>query len=288
MSQFPGTEVANASSIIYKEEMFSLSLDFKKGATNYIHAITIRKHGKDFGVVKSLQLSAGEKIYGPVKSFLKSVDNNLYLFYYKETGEDKMQLLVSKVNPENLQLSETVSLQDIQPNGKHMGFYNRSVTNDENNSLLKSFYGDGPKYLYKTFFFELSPDGSKVLLVWTTGWDNQVFYSILNKDMTKIRSGDIKLPGDDRVALGSSCIDNSGNSYLVYHYSNKKQDIAGLFAIDRSGKTNVNQIAIPEAEVSSAFARIKQGDDMIFLTGTYKQNSYNLSGVFKQQFDPAA
>ncbi|MEJ0104078.1 MAG: hypothetical protein WDO19_16620 [Bacteroidota bacterium] len=57
--------------------------------------------------------------------------------------------------------------------------------------------------------------------------------------------------------------------------------------MENAGKTNIKEITIPECEVSATFARVKQGGNTLFLTGTYKQNSKNLSGVFKQQFNLA-
>ncbi|MEJ0104077.1 MAG: hypothetical protein WDO19_16615 [Bacteroidota bacterium] len=80
--------------------------------TNFNHAITIKKYGKDLGTVKSFQLSGGEKMYGPVRPLLKTYNDKLYLLYYKEQEGGKIQLLSSEVNTESLQLSEPVELQN--------------------------------------------------------------------------------------------------------------------------------------------------------------------------------
>ncbi len=288
ISYLSGQEEPSVYSVVHRGEMFSLSLDYQKGMTNFNHAITIKKYGKDLGTVKSFQLSGGEKMYGPVRPLLKTYNDKLYLLYYKEQEGGKIQLLSSEVNTESLQLSEPVELQNIQPNERNLGYYSRNVNLDNENRILHiSFYREGPKGVYKTFFFELSPDSSKALLVWSTGFDNKVFYSILDKNMKKIKSGEQELSTVKSVALGSACIDNSGNIYFIYHYSIKRQRITELLAIGNAGKTNIKEITIPECEVSATFARVKQGGNTLFLTGTYKQNSKNLSGVFKQQFNLA-
>jgi hypothetical protein len=287
ISGLPAAEAGSVSSIFHNGEMFSISREFKKGANNYGHSITIKKHNKDLAIAKSFQLSAGEKIYGPLTPFLKSVDNKLYLFHSKELEDDKIQLLVSEVNAQNLKLAEPLEIQNMQPDRKHLGYYHRSVSVvDEHQAIISNSYN--PTTTYKTYFFEWSPDSSKALFIWTTGWDNEIFFSILNRNMTKIRGGNFKLSNEDRIALGSCCIDNSGSIYLVYYYSKKKQHMAELLTIGKTGTTDFKKITIPEAEVSSVFVHLMKEKNILFLTGTYKQNSDNLSGVFIQQFDPAA
>src|SRR6187549_2970040 len=119
LSFLSGPQETSDYSIIHKGEIFSLSLDYAKGATNNNHAITIKKYGKDLGELKSFQLS-GEKMYGPVRPLLKTINGKLYLMYFKTQGKEQILFLLSEVNTESLQLSEPVELQNIHPDKKNL------------------------------------------------------------------------------------------------------------------------------------------------------------------------
>ena len=237
--------------VSFHEEFFSLDIDVKGGYLNARHNITLMKYGKDLDMVKSFQVSNGEKLYGPFQPLLKVHGGKLYLLYYKMPEDERVQLFCAEIDPASLQLSEPIELQDIKGNERTLKFYVRSVDYYDKNRVNRiGYYTDGPRGRQKTFFFESSPDDSKAFVVWSSGWDNKVFYSL-----------------------------------LVYHTLQNKSFVSSLLKITPAGKTESKQIMIPGGEASSVFVLANPTTGKLLITGTYKENSDNLSGVFKQSFD---
>lgn len=235
----------------FNGEFFSLSLEWKKRS----HSITLNKHGKDLQLIKSVQASNGEKLYGPKYPSLKIFDGKLYLFYYQMPEDQTLQLFAANVDPVSLQLSEAVELQTI-------------------------------KGRFRSIFLELSPDGSKILIAWNTGPDNKGFYSVWDKELKKIRSGEDVLEDVEKIALDGSSIDNSGNAFLLYRFPGKRKERYSIWTVNSSGKKTSNEITLPEGEISSVFTGVNPKDNKLFIVGTYKQDSKLLTGVFNQAFDP--
>lgn len=281
----------------FGENFFSLNTEilgisgFSGNLKRTIHSIEINKYDTDMKLVKSVKLSNGERLFGPMAPLLKIISNKLYLLYYKMPDEGKVHFFSAEINPVSLELAEPTELLDIKQKVRFIESHIRSIRDYHPNryvekNLQASEVREYPNLLHKTFFFEPSPDGTKFFLLWNSGWDNRLFFSVLDKDLKKIRTGEEEVPDEISLSLNTACIDNSANIYIAYFYEKKNKTHAELLVNTKAGKSLVKEIIIPDAEPYGVFTAITK-ENKIYINGAYKENSWNLSGVFIQSLNPA-
>lgn len=290
-----GKQETEPRMVRYGADLFSLATEMQgvsRSSVNLkktMHSIEILKYDTALKLVKSIKVSNNERLYGPLEPLLKIIASKLYLVYCKMPTAGLVQFFSAEVNPVSLELGEPTGLLEIQQKVRLLESHMRSVSGYHPNRFVdKSFDYLGKEYpdlLHKTFFFESSPDDTKFFLLWNSGWDNRLFFSVLDKDLKKIRTGEEEVPDEISLSLNSACIDNTANIYIAYSYAKKDKGYGALLINTKGGKSLVKEITVTGGEPYGVFAKITS-KEKIHINGAYKENSWNLSGVFIQSINP--
>jgi hypothetical protein len=122
------TQENNPILLKFGDVFFSLNIEmqgisgFSANLKRALHSIEVKKYSADLKVIKSIKISNGERLYGPIAPLLKIIANNLYLFYYKMPEEGRVQFFSSMIDPVSLELSEPTELLDIKQKTKFLEF----------------------------------------------------------------------------------------------------------------------------------------------------------------------
>ena len=226
------------------------------------YRIQLQKFDKNLKPVKVIDLSNGDRVYGPFEPILKKIGDKLFLFYY-QPFESSVKLISSEINTETLSLANSIELLSIQQkyspaDGEHMLAANK---------LILSY----------------SPDSSKAVVLWYSDVNNQLFFSVVDKNFTNIRRSDEVITDADKIQLNNAIIDNEGNVFITGTYSIKSK-FSGHLLISKPGAPLINRkVEISGGNSYDVFVTPDRLGANMQLIGTYNENSNNLSGVFIQQ-----
>lgn len=279
----------NPDMIQFGDSYYSLSIDmpkisgFSANLDRSIHAIEINKLSTAFAPVKSVKLSSGKRMYGPMYPTLKVVGTKLFLLYYKMFDEEDIKLYATEVNPVSLELLPEIEILNITEKEKYLKFFIRSINFQEGYRHSFKVVGLSGRES-NTSLLQVSPDNSKIMVLWTSGWSNTVFYSVLDNNLKLLRTKTEEIVDADGFDISNGCIDNAGNVFLLINYEkNKKQKVRLLI---HNSKSIATEVTLPEGDVSNVnIACRSNSDGNLYMAGTYKWDSYNLTGVFHQEYN---
>jgi hypothetical protein len=233
---------------------------FKLTKTKY--SAKLLKYDKNLNLTKEVELSNGERVYGPFKPMLKKVYDKLCFFYYQlAPGDDNIQLMSSEVDLSTLAPGTPKEILVIEQ---------KNIALQQAMDLMTS----------NKLVFTASPDNSKILAVWNSGINNQVFFSVLDNDLNVTRLGNETVKGETEIAINNACIDNGGNIFIGY--SNTKQTNAHVLMSMSNAKTNAFEIKIENGNARNAFVLSSATDKNIRIVGTYKENKAGITGVYSE------
>ena len=224
-------------------------------------AVTLSKYNSRLQLVKETKLSNGEKAYGPFKPMFKRINNKVYLFYYQPDEEDNhIKLLASEIDLSDLSLKAPDELITIEQ--KNIGL--QQVMDLMSLNKME---------------FRLSPDGSKLLTLWSSGINNRFFFSVLNSNLKTIRRGDETIKGENSIAIRNACLDNAGNVIVSYQAGKH----ARILVNGPDAKRTEQEVRLGEGSPYEVFvwAPANEGSS-IRIAGSYKEGSDWLAGVFSQ------
>lgn len=288
-SMLPEQSESDPDIIKFGDSYFALSLDmpkqsgFSANLDRSIHGIEIKKLNAAFDSVKAVKLSGGNRVFGPMHPMLVVVGEKLFLLYYKMIHEEDIKLYASELNPASLELQQEVEILNIKEKEKYLKFYMRTINyRDKQHYRFKSVGLSGKTST--TSLLQLSPDNSKIMVLWTSGWSNSIFYSVLDNNFKLLRTKTEEIKDTKNFYLSNGCVDNDGNVFLSIYFENNNKQKALLLV--NSNKSISNEITVPGGEVVNVNmgSKSKTGGS-IFIAGTYKENSDNLTGVFQQEYN---
>ena len=283
---YPGMKNSDPSLVKYMDAFYSYETDmqgvsgFSANLKRSMYNITLRKYDATLAETKNARVKGQEKEYGPLPPSLKVVNDKLYLLYYKMNEKNKVILYVAGVDPSTLELSQPSELLSIDEDKKYLEFYMRSVSFDNPNLYIYKTSFTGPTQLCKTFFFEGSPGGVNYLVAWTSSWSNKLFFSVLDKDMKRIRTGSKILPDENTLTFSNACVDKNSNVYFSYSYSKKSKAFSEILINKKDGASEVKSITVPGAVPFGAYAAIDKENTKLLICGAYKNDNEYLGGVY--------
>lgn len=284
---YPGMKNSDPPLVKYRDSFYSNEIDmqgisgFSANLKKSMHNITLRKYDATLAETNKARVGGQEKEFGPLPPSLKVVNDKLYLLYYKMNEKNNLILYAAGVDPSTLELSQPSELLSIDEDKKYLEFYMRSVSFDNPNLYVyHSNFASSPTQLCKTFFFEGSPGGSCYIVAWTSAWNNKLFFSVLNKDMKRIRTGTETLPDENSLAFSNACVDNNSNAYFSYSYSKKSKAISEILINKKAGASEVKSITIPDADPFGAYAALDKENAKLLICGAYKEDNDYLAGVY--------
>lgn len=219
------------------------------------------KYDKNLKVTKEVKLANGERVYGPFEPMLKIINDKIFFLYYQLGEDENIKLMSSEVDPLTLALSEPDELIAIE---------------QKNIGLMQAMDLVTSNHLVLTW----STDYSKMLALWSSGINNQIYFSVLDKNLKKIRGASEVIKEETKIEVSNACIDNEGNVFISYNNSKKKSPHILISKLD--GKDENLELKIGNGEVYEAFVFRPTTDNAIKIAGTYKESKDNLSGVFSQ------
>lgn len=283
---YPGMKNSEPPLIKYRDAFYSYETDiqgvsgFSANLKRSMYNITLRKYDATLVETKNARVKGQEKEYGPLPPALKVVNDKLYLLYYKMNEKNNVILYAAGVDPSTLELSQPLDLLSIDEDKKYLEFYMRSVSFDNPNLYVyRPNFATSPTQLSKTFFFEGSPGGANYLVAWTSSWNNKLFFSVLDKDMKRIRTGSEMLPDESTLAFSNACVDKNSNAYFSYSYSKKSKPVSEILINKKEGASEVKSITIPEADPFGAYVAVDKENAKLLICGAYKNGDY-LGGVY--------
>ena len=226
------------------------------------YSVKLVKYDKNLKVDKEVKLADGERVYGPFEPMLKTIDDKLYFLYYQFAGDDDdIKLMCSELNPSTLSLGSPQELISIEQ---------KNIALQQVMDLMS----------LKKFVFTASPDFSKILALWSSGINNQVYFSVLGRDIKKIRGVKESVKSELKVVVTNACVDNAGNVFIGFNDSKKKA--THVLVSKQDGKSLDLDVKIANGNVHEAFVLPSINSNDIKVIGTYKENTDNLAGVFLQ------
>lgn len=232
-----------------------LAYTFKLNKVKY--SITLLKYDDKMQLVKKTRLSGGDKIYGPFKPVLKRLNNKIWLFYFQLSEEKEViDIFAVEMNTGQLEINEPRKILSI--NQKNVGPF----------KTLDVFYDH-------TFIIEQSPDHSKTLVLWCSGRNNNLFYSVLDSNMNVLKSKNEEIPGIDKLTIHNACQDNEGNVYAGYGTN-------GVFVGPIKEEARILSVETGDVKPEQVFVSAGTGKDIIYIAGIYNEGDQKQAGVFSQ------
>lgn len=220
------------------------------------HSITLFKYDKNMQLIKKNQLSGGNKAYGPFLPVFKKLNDKTCLFYY-QLGEENgtIDIYLAVINPDQLEISAPRKLLSLEQ--KNVGIF-KAV------EVLSDF----------KFIITQSPDQSKTLLLWCSGQNNKLFYTVTDSNMNILRSKTETIAEAGEFKVQNACIDIAGNVYAGFDaekvFVGPAASAAKIIAVDLGSSYQAKQL----------FVAPGSGKDLVYIAGIYKENKEGTAGAF--------
>jgi hypothetical protein len=203
---------------------FTMETDYKGMQLAYTakldkikYGINIFRFDGDMKELNKVALDGDGKTLGPFPPRGASFNGKLLFFYYKTQDNGSIQLLYSVVDPETMNASPAKELYTISE--RNVGIF----------KLEKAVLGN-------VLSLAISPDNSK-LLVAQSGNTNEVFTVVFDKDLVTGKPVISRVKGDlEDFGIQQAHIDNDGNKYFTYGYTEDKHGKSGVLLQNTSGK----------------------------------------------------
>lgn len=290
VSLFPEKRDFDPLMVKYRNSYYTFELDmegmsgFSANLKRFMHNIRLKKYNTWLEEEQQQKVNAPDKGFGPLPPALKVINDKLHLLYFKNEGKGPLSLWIAHVDTSSLEVSGHKEILKIDEGERYIQYYLRSVdTHHPNRIVYKTSETQGPDQSFRSFFVESSADGSQHLVAWTSGWNNNLYFSVLDRNFTISRSKTEKLPDENSLALSNAFIDNKGTAFFTWHYYKKGKGFAE-FLINRSAGSQVKTIVIENGESSGICAVIDEAKGYFLACGAYKEGSDNLKGVYAQPF----
>ena len=221
------------------------------------HRIILLKYDMEMKLVKKVKLSDGDKVYGPFPPLLKKINSAAHVFYF-QLSDDKENIDIFDiiVSPDQLDISSPKKVLSLEQ--KNLGVF----------KLERAFDVLGG---YR-FIIEQSPDRSKTLVLWCSGRNNKVFYSVLDSAMNILRTKAETIADSDKFILQNVCIDNKGNVYAGYNTEN-------ILVSPANAETHTLTVQLLNGQAEQVFVSAAHDKDMIYIAGIYGQGKIGRAHV---------
>jgi hypothetical protein len=181
------------------------------------YGINVYKFDAEMKELNKIPLEGEGKLLGPFPPRAVLFNGKLLVFYYKAEENGSIQLLYSVVDPETMEVSAAKKLYTISE--RNVGLF----------KLEKAVLGN-------MLSLATSPDASK-LLVAQSGNTNEVFTSTIDQGFEVGKPVVSRVKGDlEDFGIQHARIDNAGNKYFTYAYTEDKHSKSGVLLQNTSGK----------------------------------------------------
>ena len=180
------------------------------------YAVNIYKYDAEMKELQKASLPGGFSL-GPFPPSSILFNGKIVLVYYNVLEKGAIQLMYSVVDPETLGMSA----------GKEL-----YVISEKNVGLFKL----GQVFTNNKLHLRVSPDSSKLLVV-QAGNTNEMVACIINKDMEAGKAVISKVkPNMEDFTVQDAVMDNAGNKYFTYSFTEDKTIKNGVLIQNNNGK----------------------------------------------------
>ena len=233
---------------------------------NVKYDVNLYQYDRSMKELKHVTLG-GSDHFGPFPPFTAFFGGKVLIFYYRVQPDKSIQLLYSAVDPETLTSEPGKLLYTISE--RNVGIFN----------LRKAFY-------LNELRGAISPDSSK-LLVAQAGNTDEIFTCVLDNNGITSKPAISKIRGDlEEFNLQQAHIDNEGNRYFTFYYSEDKKWKSGIFLRNAAGKeawpaVNTMQDGL---EAGTIFMQESKDNTKMYLYGLCDADNHE-EGVFLTTVD---
>ncbi len=237
-----GTEY-QIGNFYYRMDLDLTGPQFAIGAklSKNVHAITLYKYDAAMKEIKAVKLEEGKKNFGPFNSHFVILDNKLLLVYYKYPDAKTIKLFVSEVNQETLSLDNTKEALSLPV--ADFGFLKALSMSSSDNQLYTS----------------VSPDKTKLLLLHSN--TSQIGSCIVDKELNITGVSTAKSPDEKGFLAQFVCVDNAGNKYMSYRYTENRLYRRGIYMQNTAGKQSFQRFNTGKSEFYANDIKFKCAGD---------------------------
>ncbi len=261
LAEFKGNSSNNKSDAIYhKGKIYSLEVTARR---QLAYTATIEKLNFSVSIIqfddkgnllKEVKLDEGEDGFGPIMPQYAILNDQLYLRYFTYNKETGLSMHLSVVNDETAKAELSEPLLSISQ--KNIGIFK-----------LSKFIND------YNVEFGVSPDGNRIVFVFTTGLTNQYSYTIVNKNIEVMYAGTAEVENEKSVIVGNSIVTNEGDFYATLR--NKIALSNNFYLLQGKEKTKkIKNIPLPQDDYKISTAAVVAG---------YADNAVNVIGVSAEE-----
>jgi hypothetical protein len=233
------------------------------------YGINVFKFDSGMKELKQVSLDVGSKSFGPFAPQAVFFNGKILEFYYHFNEKGAIQLLFSVVDPQTLDIAPAKELYVISE--RNVGAF----------KLGKAIEGN-------KLGLAVSPDSSR-LLVSQSGNTNQIFTCIINRNLDVVQPVLSMIKGNlENFGIEQTVIDNGGNKYLTYSYTEDKLNKHGLLVQNNSGKEGYLNFKTMQdgLESGTLFLKVSKDNSKVYVFGA-TVGEFLEEGVFLATVEPA-
>jgi hypothetical protein len=220
------------------------------------------KYDEKLNIVKEVELSRGDRVYGPFIPFLKNINNKIFLFYHQPSdNENEIGLYASELNETTLEQKAPKKILAID---------------QKNIGLFKAW----DLFSNQKLIFNSLPNYQKTILAWSGGVNNEIYISVVDQNIDLLWTKHETVANAGEIILSNACIDKNGAVYISYV---NKKDKRNFIYITKQQAPSINmELLIDGGNARHSFVSLLDKDIMI--AGTYTENNGDyLTGAFSQR-----
>lgn len=228
--------------------------------------ITLHKYDAKMQESETVKLGDDKTSFGPFRPYLFTYMGTLHVLYYQYLDGDVIKLYLAQVSADALKISKTTELCSF--NQKNVGIFNMADAIQSNKIRATA-----------------SPDGTKVLVVHSN--TEQIRTFLINEDLAVVKSVDMPTPDLKGFNLTSIMLDNNGNKYFAYDYTEDKENRRGLIIDNNNVKPKLQPYRLNQGgyDANSLSFAASQDGKQVYMYANYYQDQQN-EGIFLATISP--
>jgi len=228
-------------------------------------AIRIVLYDNSMKEVKMVDLSEGQKIYGPIMTDLRQIGDKIYFIYHE------------------IQEKNTIgNIMAVEINSKTLEVGIPKIIGNVNSTSLKLGFSENLQNEFKYFIVQ-SPDSKKYSFFMTDG-RQQYFMSVLDENCNVLWSKNDKIDEYHSFNYQNVCIDNSGNVYLAMHFNNRKVEEINtnnrVYVFRKNGNPIILNLQVKDGAINNFKVLASKKENSVLVAGFYACVPGYINGSF--------
>lgn len=236
---------------------FAYSANLKK--VNY--GVEITQYDEQLKKVKELSIDNGKKDLGPFRPIVHYGKNAIYVLYFRFTDDDKIKILVSKINPDDLSIIATQAA--IEYDQKNQAIW----------GTVKTIYDTNTDFI-------VSEDEKQVWVIHAS--PKLILTSVIDSDLKAVQKTESVPVELQELQVTSGHIGNDGNKVFTYRYKDPKLKdfyVRGLFFQPANQQGTFQNIKLSDGSLPGYLElKLSKNGRKLYLAGEYFGEEYADAG----------